>query len=256
MSSISKKVVIDLADDEDAWDALDEAEGIIKSATDKGKGKETNSRPKWLPDGLDPVLEELPKWHLLSEILLEAEGEIIRQENLKKPALPGMLLLVFFFSKTFLNVSSVNATSSNTILVMTSSTRTCSLLTEFLSTMDTEASPGSRGRQMMMKKLRLYLWWKGKLSERKQDGKSPFAMPGANKDNFDNYGNVAEISEALKKKDKEKAEKAKCRRRVRGGAPAGSSSSSRADNAPFPKPEPKDVKLEEIQNEADRFAQL
>ena len=92
MSSIPKKVVIDLADDEDAWNALDEAEGITRSA-DKGKGKETDLRPKWLPDGLDPVLEELPKWHLLSEILLEAEGEIIRQESLKKPALPGMSLV-------------------------------------------------------------------------------------------------------------------------------------------------------------------
>jgi DNA excision repair protein ERCC-4 len=153
---------------------------------------------------------------------------------------------------------SANATSSNTILVMTSSTRTCSLLTEFLSTMDTEASPGSRGRQMMMKKLRLYLWWKGKLSQRKQDGKTPFAMPSTNKDNFDNYGNMGEISEALKKKDKEKAEKSKFRRRVRGGAPAGSSSSSSraADNTSFPKPEPTDLKLDEIHNEADRFAQL
>jgi len=92
MSSIPKKVVIDLADDEDAWDALDEAEGLTNSAADKGKGKgkETDFRPKWLPDGLDPVLEELPKWHLLSEILIEAEGEIIRQESLKKPPLPGM----------------------------------------------------------------------------------------------------------------------------------------------------------------------
>lgn len=101
MSSVSKKVVIDLADDEDAWDALDQAEGITNSTADKGKGKETDSRPKWLPDGLDPVLEELPKWHLLSEILIEAEGEIIRQETLKKPALPGRSLLAsfaFFFS--------------------------------------------------------------------------------------------------------------------------------------------------------------
>lgn len=109
---------------------------------------------------------------------------------------------------------------------------------------------------MMMKKLRLYLWWKGKLSVRKQDGKTSFAMPDTTKNNFDKYGDLSEISEALKKKDKEKAERSKCRRRVRGGAPAGSSSSSRADNASFPKPEPKDVKLDEIQNEADRFAQL
>ena len=98
MSSIpNKKVVIDLADDEDAWDALDEVEGIItnNSAADKGKEKEKDSRPEWLPDDLDPVLEELPKWHLLSEILIEAEGEIIRQESLKKPALPGMLVVTY-----------------------------------------------------------------------------------------------------------------------------------------------------------------
>ena len=151
MSSIPKKVVIDLADDEDAWDALDEAEGITNSAVDKGKAREADSRPKWLPDGFDPVLEELPKWHLLSEILLEIEGEIIRQESLKKPALPDMSLFGSFFP--FLpNAALANAASSNTILVMTSSTRTCSLLTEFLSTMDPEASPGSRGPQMMMKK--------------------------------------------------------------------------------------------------------
>ena len=111
---------------------------------------------------------------------------------------------------------------------------------------------------MMMMKLRLYLWWKGKLSRRKQEGKSSFAMPDTNKrtkDNFDKYGDQSELSEALKKKDKERAEKSQSRRRVRGGAPAGSSS-SRTDNASLPKPEPKDINLDEIQNEADGFAQL
>ena len=41
MSSIPKKIVIDLADDEDAWDALDEAEGVTNSAADKGNGFKT-----------------------------------------------------------------------------------------------------------------------------------------------------------------------------------------------------------------------
>lgn len=99
----------------------------------------------------------------------------------------------------------------------------------------------------MMKKLCLYLWWKGKLSERKQDGKTSFTMSDTTKSNFDQYGDLSDISEALKKKDKEKAEKAKCRRRVRGGAPAGSSSSSRPDNTSMLKPEPKDVKLNETE---------
>ena len=47
---------------------------------------------------------------------------------------------------------------------------------------------------MMEDKLRLYLWGKGKLSERKADGKGPIALPKA-KDNY------TPVSEALKKKD-------------------------------------------------------
>lgn len=47
-------------DDEDAWDALNEAEG--NQVDKKGKGKEKDdSRPHWTPAGLDPVLEELTK---------------------------------------------------------------------------------------------------------------------------------------------------------------------------------------------------
>lgn len=38
-------------------------------------------RPKWLPQGMDPVLEELPKWSLLAEVLDEIEGEILRMEG-------------------------------------------------------------------------------------------------------------------------------------------------------------------------------
>ena len=87
ISSTSKRVVprvIDLVDDEDAWDALNEAEGRVG-----GKGKEKDHKPTWVPDGMDPVLEELPKWNLLSEVILEIEEEIIRQQTItrKPPAL-------------------------------------------------------------------------------------------------------------------------------------------------------------------------
>ncbi|KAF8168566.1 hypothetical protein B0H34DRAFT_646899 [Crassisporium funariophilum] len=242
ISSTSKNIppFIDLVDDEDAWAALDEAEGRVSTASEKGKGKKTISRPNWLPDGLEPVLEELPKWNLLSEILLEAEGEMIRQDAQKKP---------------------INAGSTNTVLVMTSSTRTCSLLTEFLSTMDHQASPGSRGRKMMMRKLRLYLWWKGKLSERREGGKLPrFAMPDTNKrakDGFDKtYGDADSISDALKKKDKEKAERTQSRRRLRGGAPPSAASGSRTHGFTFPKPEPQEANLSEVRDEADDFARF
>ena len=72
--------VIDFSNDDDAWEVLDEIEG---RTTDKDKDKQ-ETRPKWLPDGMEPVLEELPKWDLLSEILLEIEGEIIRQQMNRK----------------------------------------------------------------------------------------------------------------------------------------------------------------------------
>ena len=91
---------------------------------------------------------------------------------------------------------------------------TCTLIKDFLGTMDADAPRGSQGRRMMEDKLRLYLWWKGKLSERKAEGKGPIALPKG-KDNAPD-----EISEALKRKDREKQERAASRRRVRGGAPA------------------------------------
>jgi DNA excision repair protein ERCC-4 len=87
MSSTSTKLpapVIDLVNDDDVWDALDEAENVV---IDKGKGKER--RPIWMPEGMEPILEELPKWNLLSEIIQEAEEEMIRQESLRRPITAG-----------------------------------------------------------------------------------------------------------------------------------------------------------------------
>ncbi|KAF6752030.1 hypothetical protein DFP72DRAFT_462496 [Ephemerocybe angulata] len=194
-SSTSREAppVIDLVDDDDAWDALNEAEGI--KVDTKGKGRAY--RPGWLPSTMDPVLEELPKWDLLTEVIQEIEEEIIRQESTKKPVALG----------------------SNTILIMASSTRTCNLLTDFLSSHDDTAKKGSKGRRMMLQKLRVYLWWKGK--QRKEEGKSPTYMPGSSKRS--EYGpsknGDSGISEALQRKDREKAERNQSRRRIRGGAP-------------------------------------
>lgn len=212
ISSTSKRVVprvIDLVDDEDAWDALDEAEGRVG-----GKSKEKEHKPTWVPDGMDPVLEELPKWNLLSDVILEVEEEIIRQQTItRKPPTLG----------------------SNTILIMASSTKTCSLLTEFLSTMNHDAPSGTKGRKMMMQKLRVYLWWKSQLLARKQEGKTHFAMPDTSRragDGLDGlYGQNDDISEGLKKKDKEKAERNQSRRRIRGGGPTSSSGSRETKTA-------------------------
>lgn len=88
MSSASKHSVINLVDnDEDDWDALDEVEGrkSVAPRAKKTKGKSDRQRPSWLPDGMEPILEELPKWTLLGEILKETEDEIIRQESVRNP---------------------------------------------------------------------------------------------------------------------------------------------------------------------------
>jgi DNA excision repair protein ERCC-4 len=139
---------------------------------------------------------------------------------------------------------------------MASSTRICSAISEFLSTMDPDAPPGSKGRRMMLRKLRLYLWWKGQLSKRKQDGKSHFELPGHARgvgDGFEAvYGGGEGISEALKRKDKAIAERAASRRRVRGGAPAAAAPSGR-DAA---KGVMQETVIGELQKEADDFADL
>jgi len=79
---------------------------------------------------------------------------------------------------------------------MASSTKTCSLLTEFLSTMNHDASNGTKGRKMMMQKLRGYLWWKSQLLAKKQEGKMYFAMPDTSRRPGDGlYGQNEDTSE-------------------------------------------------------------
>ncbi|KAF9042328.1 hypothetical protein BJ165DRAFT_1349294 [Panaeolus papilionaceus] len=232
-------VVIDLADDEDAWAALDEMEGegaaaATGSRVDKGKGKETEKedKPAWLPRGMDPVLEELPKWNLLSEVLLEIEGEMIRQENMKRPG-----------SKP------INE-SANIVLIMTSSTRTCNLLTNFLDAMDHDAPPGMKGRKMMMRKLSEYLWWKQQAEkDENKKGGGDGGGGGWHATGSRNGDRNSEMSEAMKKKDKERAEKAQSRRRLRGGAPGATSARPGAV-----KSEPVDIALSESIQDSDNLA--
>ncbi|RPD58723.1 hypothetical protein L226DRAFT_617201 [Lentinus tigrinus ALCF2SS1-7] len=185
--------MIDLTGDDYEWAIMEEMEAEERA---RAGGKKQEKRKAWVPEGMEPVLEELPKWHLLADVLQEIEEEMIRREPMLSSLSPG----------------------TNTVLVMASSLHTCTLIKDFLATMDADAPRGSQGRRMMEDKLRLYLWWKGKLSERKAEGKGPIALPKA-KDNAQ-----GEISEALKRKDREKQERAASRRRVRGGAPPAATS--------------------------------
>lgn len=99
------------------------------------------------------------------------------------------------------------------VLVMTASTQTSSLLGEYLASMDYDALPGQRGRKMLEKKLRRYLYWKARLSARSAESQPPSANRRQSPPRND------EISPALRKKDRDNAERAASRRRVRGGAP-------------------------------------
>lgn len=58
-------------DFEDEWDAIRELEGVSGPA-----GKKPD-----LPEGMQPVLEELPKWSLVAAVLHEIEEEMIRRET-------------------------------------------------------------------------------------------------------------------------------------------------------------------------------
>lgn len=82
---------------------------------------------------------------------------------------------------------------------------------------------------MMLDKLHLYVWWKSKLSEKKKEGQGTFYMPDGRVRNDSNEGG-SEVSEALRKKDRERQERSANRRRVRGGAPAPSTSRDIAES--------------------------
>lgn len=92
---------------------------------------------------------------------------------------------------------------------------------------------------MMMQKLRTYLWWKGRLSSKKQTCQPTVSLPASSSSSNRGYevmspgsGENEELSAALKKKDQERAQKALSRRRVRGGAPIVASRSNSARVVP------------------------
>ena len=80
--------------------------------------------------------------------------------------------------------------------------------------MDPDAQPGQQGRQMLEDKLRLYLYWKARLSVRSAGSQPP---PAAN---HQSTPGDEELNPALRKKDRDRAERAASRRRVRGGTPS------------------------------------
>ena len=238
--------VIDFSNDDDAWEALDDMEG---RATDKGKDKQEEARPKWLPDGMEPVLEELPKWDLLSEILLEIEGEITRQQMNRKSS--GQRALHLWLSSCgFLTLVRIAIAGSDTVIVMTSSTRSCQSIRDYLSLADHDAPRGAKGRRMLMRSLSRYLWWKTWLEQQREEARRQQTPKtgGGSKSTFQGQG---AFSAALKRKDKVLSDKANNRRRLRGGAPTATSARTAGRSAEA------DIHVvDELPDEADHVTEL
>ncbi|KAF5368134.1 hypothetical protein D9615_010214 [Tricholomella constricta] len=232
-TKVQLPAVIDLADDEAGWEALDGIENTASTNTTKGKEKET--RPFWLPKGMVPVLEELPKWNLLAEILQEAEEEMLRQKALRKPITSGIVM-------------SLNYNHSVDVLVRPDRIpiqhrSQCSQWIQWA----TYDAPEAQAISLMA----------DEVGAAETGRKSHFALPvvgGRVGDGLEKlYGNGDNVSEALKKKDKEKAERAKSRRRVRGVAPAASAPSQRESSS---KNDSHDSVMGAIQTEAESFAEF
>ena len=157
------------------WLFLDAAHVLFQTAKSRVyQGKishdATYSSSNPFPSTLQPVLEEQPKWRVLTEVLEEIEQD------------------------TYFNPASMDE-SNNTTLVMCSDQRTCRQLREYLGTMhvnvdnrleeNIEETPQNSAEVMMRRRLREYLDWKRSLSnvnrhlsarpvnDEPQTGKSP-----------------------------------------------------------------------------------
>ena len=82
MSAASKPApkVINLVDDDDEWAILDEMEAAATGNAGASGAGGGGKRKNWLPEGMEPVLEELPKWFLLADVLHEIEEEMMRRD--------------------------------------------------------------------------------------------------------------------------------------------------------------------------------
>jgi DNA excision repair protein ERCC-4 len=136
------------------WLFLDAADTIFTTAkrrvyTGKVSNADIVNSVNLVPDSLEPVLEEFPKWAQLAEILQEIEQDA-------------------YFNPT------PQDTSNGSILIMCGDQGTCSQLREYLQTMyvipeagaeDDEGENEPSARFMMRRKLRSYLTWKRDFSK-------------------------------------------------------------------------------------------
>ncbi|PWN88390.1 DNA repair protein [Acaromyces ingoldii] len=215
-------------------------DGISMEEEEAAFGPSTSSaavRPWWLPPGVEPTLEELPKWHLLREVLDEIEQDIHWTDT------------------------DLTGNKTNTILIMTQTERTCSQLRDYVSSMDASILGGASreedatpGRKLMEKQLRNYFLWKGGLGNMNSNLRTTADVapqPGTSNTNGDaSRGAQGQYeSEGLKRKEVWERGRAppNKRRRQRGGSTAASSATSQGDLRSAP---------EALESEANSLAQF
>ncbi|CAE6488441.1 unnamed protein product [Rhizoctonia solani] len=168
---------------------LDEIEGREPGGRQPDRGQ----RPAWLPHTMEPVLEELPKWKVLADVLKEIDESIIANSMKHSPG-------------------------TNTTLVMVSDNRSATLIREYLGMMNKNSE--SPGRPMLMNRLKNYVYWKRELSENNKPVR-PTLGPSTSTSADTNTNESNPMAEAMRKKDAARAELASRRRRVRGGGTTG-----------------------------------
>jgi len=214
---------------EEEEEAMREIEEITVNAA-QGSGYGLNLAADtswdWLPKDIEPVLENQPKWQLLKDVLKEIE------ENLYQAA----------------ESETGDSAESNTILIMCSSTSTCSVLKEYLATQHVPSDAKYGTRPMMKRRLREYFFWKrtmGKMSRNlQQQEQQPLAS--TSKSSTDDQA----LSAALKRKTEfqRKATYLNKRRRVRGASNAATAGHSRDNPVDLSKPsDPETVEKEAIE---------
>ncbi|CAG8759322.1 14020_t:CDS:2, partial [Gigaspora rosea] len=158
------------------------------------------------PPGIVPVLEELPKWGLLAEIVNEIELEI---ESLS--GLPP----------------SDDEESNNIILIMAENERECSQLREYLSTMHKGLEEGQgRGGPLLRRLLQNYFKWKGDITKVSENLFNSSKDSVQSEDSPESSNKKATSSESKKQYQRGQQPPNK-RRRVRGGSVAAAASSTR-----------------------------
>ncbi|KAG0275130.1 hypothetical protein BGZ95_009148 [Linnemannia exigua] len=162
------------------WMMTEPADKIFSTAKSRvflqQEGFKDPDDPNVLPN-MRPVLEELPKWNILSEIMDEVEVEMHNAPH------PGL----------------------DTVLIMAQDQRTCSQLRRYLSTPKTNTS--TRGKPLMRDLLHGYLRWKSNMKHFKDNvaSKAPTSLSTAMSSSGNSTTGVRRGQPANK------------RRRVRGG---------------------------------------